>query len=102
MDRRTRRAITENGKQLGYDKLKPKQIEAVTSFLQGNDVFTSLPTGYGKSKVQTYIICALESTAFRNVRDNFPENVHVSENVPESSRNPECYMLFEYCRIGVL
>ena len=42
-------AITESGKQLGYDKLRAKQIEAMTAFVQGNDVFVSLPTGYGKS-----------------------------------------------------
>jgi len=41
-------AIRESGKQLGYDKLRPKQIEAMTAFLQGNGVFVSLPTGYGK------------------------------------------------------
>jgi len=34
-------AIRESGKQLGYDELRPKQIEAMTSFLQGNDVFVS-------------------------------------------------------------
>ena len=40
---------TAGGKQLGYDKLRPKQIEAMSSFIEGNDVFVSLPTGYGKS-----------------------------------------------------
>ena len=45
----TKTAITEGGKQLGYDKLRPKQIEAMSSFIEGNDVFVSLPTGYGKS-----------------------------------------------------
>ena len=29
--------------------LKPKQREAVLCFCRGNDVFVSLPTGYGKS-----------------------------------------------------
>ena len=58
-----RRAITESGKQLGYDELKPKQIEALTSFLQGNDVFVSLPTGYGKS-----IIYAALPYAFDKLR----------------------------------
>ena len=45
----TQTAITESGKQLGYDKLRPKQIEAMSLFIEGNDVFVSLPTGYGKS-----------------------------------------------------
>ena len=30
-------------------KLKEKQIDAIKAFLSGNDVFVSLPTGYGKS-----------------------------------------------------
>ena len=47
MDMQT--AIIESGKQLGYDKLRPKQIQAMSSFIEGNDVFVSLPTGYGKS-----------------------------------------------------
>ena len=29
--------------------LKPKQFEAVYSFMSGHDTFVSLPTGYGKS-----------------------------------------------------
>ena len=61
MDMKT--AITESGEQLGYDKLRVKQIEAITSFLQGNDVFVSLPTGYGKS-----IIYAALPYAFDKLR----------------------------------
>jgi len=56
-------AIRESGKQLGYDKLRPKQIEAMTAFLQGNDVVVSLPTGYGKS-----IIYAALPYAFDKLR----------------------------------
>ena len=39
----------EAARRLGYDGLKKKQLEAVVSFLQGNDTFVALPTGYGKS-----------------------------------------------------
>lgn len=35
--------------QLGYESLKPEQELAVSYFIGGNDVFVSLPTGYGKS-----------------------------------------------------
>ena len=34
---------------IGIAKLKEQQKVAVGSFLRGNDVFVSLPTGYGKS-----------------------------------------------------
>ena len=36
---------------LGIHKLKDKQMEAISSFVQGNDTFVSLPTGYGKSVI---------------------------------------------------
>lgn len=41
--------IVDCARQLGYDRLKEKQLEAITSYIQGNDTFVSLPTGYGKS-----------------------------------------------------
>ena len=34
---------------LGYDSLTNEQIEAVVHFVQGQDIFISLPTGAGKS-----------------------------------------------------
>ena len=34
---------------LGYPQLKKEQEVAIVSFVSGNDVFVSLPTGYGKS-----------------------------------------------------
>ena len=33
----------------GYDKLKDKQNEIITSLLNGNDTIGILSTGYGKS-----------------------------------------------------
>jgi len=36
-------------KQLGYSHLKDLQLEVITSFVAGKDVFAVLPTGYGKS-----------------------------------------------------
>ena len=47
-----RAVICESGEKLGYKSLKDKQVEAVCSFTEGNDVFVSLPTGYGKSTDQ--------------------------------------------------
>lgn len=43
--------IQESAVQLGYDRLKEKQLEAIMSFVGGNDTFVSLPTGYGKSVI---------------------------------------------------
>jgi len=34
---------------LGYSSLKEEQLEVVTAFLEGHDVFAVLPTGYRKS-----------------------------------------------------
>ena len=35
----------------GSRPLKPKQLEAVKSFVSGQDTFVALPTGYGKSVI---------------------------------------------------
>ena len=34
-----------------YYKLKPKQHNAIVSYVTGNETFVVLPTGYGKSLV---------------------------------------------------
>ena len=41
-------AISLAQSNLGYNKLKPKQLEAVKAFVLGNDVLVSLLTGYGR------------------------------------------------------
>ena len=43
------RAASEALKRLGYSELRPQQEEVVRKFVQGHDVFVSLPTGSGKS-----------------------------------------------------
>jgi len=43
------RALEQVAKQIGVQSFKPKQVEAVESFVSGKDTFVSLPTGYGKS-----------------------------------------------------
>ena len=34
---------------MGISDMKPKQIDAIKSFVSGRDTFVTLPTGYGKS-----------------------------------------------------
>ena len=43
------RAASEALKRLGCSKLCPQQEEVVRKFVQGHNVFVSLPTGSGKS-----------------------------------------------------
>lgn len=45
------RAVEEGLHQLGYEMIKPEQLAAVESLLKGDDVFLSVPTGFGKSLV---------------------------------------------------
>ena len=44
-------ALDEIVKEMGFTKLKPKQLEAILAMVSGNDTFVSLATGYGKSVV---------------------------------------------------
>eukprot|EP00731_Ephydatia_muelleri_P034357 Em0056g16a len=41
--------ILRAGARLGYTAIRPNQHKAVKSFIEGSDVFISLPTGSGKS-----------------------------------------------------
>ena len=42
--------------------LKPKQLEAVVKFCSGNDMFVSLPTGYGKSIIYAILPSVFDET----------------------------------------
>ena len=42
-------AIMQASQQVGYATIRPDQITAIKSFMEGRDVFISLPTGSGKS-----------------------------------------------------
>ena len=44
-------ALDEIVTEMGFTKLKPKQLEAIVAVVSGNDTFVSLPMGYGKSVV---------------------------------------------------
>ncbi len=58
-------AIEGAGKRLGY-QLRPKQQEAVVSFIRGSDVFVSLPTGSGKSLCYSILPWAFDTLRGRS------------------------------------
>ena len=51
MEGEIERAIEVAMIKAGISELKEKQTECLIRFLEGNDVFASLPTGYGKSLI---------------------------------------------------
>ena len=40
---------------MGISDMKPKQIDAIKSFVSDRDTFVTLPTGYGKSLVEVSV-----------------------------------------------
>ena len=42
-------AVRKAGVSVGYDQLKDEQVNILCTFVEGRDVFVSLPTGFGKS-----------------------------------------------------
>ena len=66
-DRNYGQARTESARQLGFDALKDKQLEAISAFVDGNDTFVSLPTGYGKSAIYAVLpyVCSMHFTNLR-------------------------------------
>lgn len=56
-------ALEEAVEELGFQHLKPKQLEAIEAFvIGGKDVFVALPTGYGKS-----VICGVLPTLYNKM-----------------------------------
>ena len=43
------KAVRKAGVSVGYDQLKDEQVNILCTFVEGRDVFVSLPTGFGKS-----------------------------------------------------
>ena len=51
-------AIRRAAEKLGYSKLRHQQVK---NFVQGNDVFVSLPTGSGKSLCYSILLASFDS-----------------------------------------
>ena len=46
---RVQSCVLQAAQELGYSSMKPEQLEVVSNFVNGRDVFAILPTGFGKS-----------------------------------------------------
>ena len=57
-------AVQQSASEVGLS-LKPKQMEAIVNFCLGNDVFVSLPTGYGKSIIYAILPSVFDKTRGR-------------------------------------
>ena len=53
-------AIKQASKKMSLHPFKPKQLEAIRTFMSGNDTFVSLPTGYGKSAIYAVLPLAFD------------------------------------------
>ena len=63
----------EAASKIGFENVKPKQIEAVLKCCKGRDVFVSLLTGYGK----TLILTVLPSLFIRQALFSYAASVQV-------------------------
>ena len=52
--------VRESARELGYNSLKDKQLEAAVAVLSGRDVFVALPTGYGVTYAKLPTGCAFD------------------------------------------
>ena len=52
-------AIECGVKSLGPTEAKPEQFEAIKCALNGEDVFVSVPTGYGKSLIVHFCVLVI-------------------------------------------
>ena len=54
-------AIRRAAEKFGYSKLRHQQVRATKNFVQGNDVFVSLPTRSGKSLCYSILLATFDS-----------------------------------------
>ena len=54
------RIASEAGRRLGYQSMKPEQVDVVCKILQGREVFAIMPTGFGRSLRYTCLPSAFD------------------------------------------
>ena len=54
--------VNDVAQSLGVFPLKAEQLKAMMAFLEGRDVFVSLPTGYGNSLIYAILPAVLISS----------------------------------------
>ena len=54
-DMHIQEVVMRVAQRLGFADPRPQQLEAIKTFMQGKDVFVSLPTGYGKSLIYSVL-----------------------------------------------
>ena len=59
-DTRIEEVVLRAVQRLGFADLRPQQMVAIKTFMQGKDVFVSLPTGYGKSLIYSVLLYAYD------------------------------------------
>lgn len=62
-----RKIVEDSVKRLEFGAIKEKQLEGISAFVEGQDTFVSLPTGYGKSIIYAalpYVYDKLRGTKF--------------------------------------
>ena len=58
--------VLDASQSLGFKELKPQQTKVILKFMEGNDVFVALPTGFGKSVIFGLLPLAFDLHLNRN------------------------------------
>ena len=82
-------ALYDSMRIMSIPSLKPKQREAIIAFVDGNDVFVSLPTGYGKSGSTVLCISPLLSIMI-DQSEKYKNNHFSVEFVGEAQSDAAC------------
>ena len=98
--------ILQSGQRLGYASIRLNQLNAIKSFMEGNDIFVILPTGSGKSLCFTVLPFAFDCLYQRDssiVIVVSPLIALMKDQVRSMFCNERCmHSLVLYCRLLLL